>query len=72
MHVTLPEANLLSKSLLYIFNVFPGSPGSTKEQESASSPDDHDDFVLVPANIPSDQSCDSNCSERHRHAEYCE
>ena len=38
----------------------PGSPVSAREHGSSSSPEDTDDFVLVPANIPSDQSSDSN------------
>ncbi|XP_071447046.1 serine/threonine-protein kinase unc-51 isoform X2 [Hetaerina americana] len=44
------------------------TPPSTAGHESASSHED--DFVLVPANIPSDNSCDSNSSEKHRSGEY--
>ncbi|XP_071447050.1 serine/threonine-protein kinase unc-51 isoform X5 [Hetaerina americana] len=44
------------------------SPMSAAGHESASSHED--DFVLVPANIPSDNSCDSNSSEKHRSGEY--
>lgn len=33
---------------------------SGREHGSSSSPEDTDDFVLVPANIPSDHSSDSN------------
>ncbi|XP_046389863.1 serine/threonine-protein kinase ULK2 isoform X2 [Ischnura elegans] len=46
------------------------SPMSAAGHESASSHED--DFVLVPANIPSDNSCDSNSSEKHRSGEYGE
>ncbi|XP_049863431.1 serine/threonine-protein kinase unc-51 isoform X1 [Schistocerca gregaria] len=38
----------------------PGSPVSCRGQGSSSSPEETDDFVLVPSNIPSDQSSDSN------------
>ncbi|KAG8224077.1 hypothetical protein J437_LFUL001154 [Ladona fulva] len=46
------------------------SPMSAAGHESASSHED--DFVLVPANIPSDNSCDSNSSEKHRSGDYAE
>ncbi|XP_069694991.1 serine/threonine-protein kinase unc-51 isoform X1 [Periplaneta americana] len=42
----------------------PGSPASGRGQGSSSSPEETDDFVLVPSNIPSDQSSDSNHAER--------
>lgn len=42
----------------------PGSPVSGRGQGSSSSPEETDDFVLVPSNIPSDVSSDSNHAER--------
>ncbi|GFG29073.1 hypothetical protein Cfor_09476 [Coptotermes formosanus] len=42
----------------------PGSPVSGAGQGSSSSPEETDDFVLVPSNIPSDVSSDSNHAER--------
>ncbi|XP_063222174.1 serine/threonine-protein kinase unc-51 isoform X2 [Bacillus rossius redtenbacheri] len=46
----------------------PGSPVSCRgEADSSSSPEETDDFVLVPANIPSDHSSDSgHADNRHR------
>ncbi|KAJ9599082.1 hypothetical protein L9F63_010419, partial [Diploptera punctata] len=41
-----------------------GSPLSGRGQGSSSSPEETDDFVLVPSNIPSDHSSDSNPTER--------
>lgn len=41
-----------------------GSPVSGTGQGSSSSPEETDDFVLVPSNIPSDVSSDSNHAER--------
>ena len=41
-----------------------GSPISGRGQGSSSSPEETDDFVLVPSNIPSDHSSDSNPAER--------
>ncbi|GLH12876.1 cGMP-dependent protein kinase, isozyme 1 [Gryllus bimaculatus] len=41
-----------------------GSPLSCREQAGCSSPEETDDFVLVPSNIPSDQSSDSNPTDR--------
>jgi hypothetical protein len=37
---------------------------SVRGQGSSSSPEETDDFVLVPSNLPSDQSSDSNHAER--------
>ncbi|KDQ97270.1 serine/threonine-protein kinase unc-51 [Zootermopsis nevadensis] len=42
----------------------PGSPLSVRGQGSSSSPEETDDFVLVPSNLPSDQSSDSNPTDR--------
>jgi len=42
----------------------PGSSISGTGQGSSSSPEETDDFVLVPSNIPSDVSSDSNHAER--------
>ncbi|XP_066997912.1 serine/threonine-protein kinase unc-51 isoform X2 [Anabrus simplex] len=46
----------------------PESPLSCREQVSSSSPEETDDFVLVPSNIPSDQSSDSNHTDRQNKA----
>ena len=52
---------LVIKSVLVILL---GSPISGRGQGSSSSPEETDDFVLVPSNIPSDHSSDSNPAER--------
>nr|CAD7261333.1 unnamed protein product [Timema shepardi] len=45
----------------------PGSPVQARGQGSFSSPEETDDFVLVPANIPSDHSSDSGqLDNRHK------
>jgi len=42
---------------------FAASPPAGRETGRSSSPEEADDFVLVPANIPSDHSSDGSCEK---------
>ncbi|PSN54418.1 hypothetical protein C0J52_10975 [Blattella germanica] len=62
--VTIAATSPLQQRVVEPSSPIPGSPVSGRGQGSSSSPEETDDFVLVPSNIPSDQSSDSNPAER--------